>query len=73
MLRSYAELRDDCRREFVLNYFGEPYEGPCGRCDNCEAGRVAEHVPDQQPFEVGSRVAHARRCGGVATATTTGA
>ncbi len=73
MLRSYAELRDDCRREFVLNYFGEPYEGPCGRCDNCEAGRVAELVPDQQPFEVGSRVAHARWGRAWSTATTTGA
>jgi ATP-dependent DNA helicase RecQ len=24
-----------CRREALLRYFGEAYEGPCGRCDNC--------------------------------------
>ena len=24
-----------CRREVLLGYFGEPFEGPCGRCDNC--------------------------------------
>ncbi len=24
-----------CRREVLLGYFGEPYAGPCGRCDNC--------------------------------------
>ena len=40
MIRSYAELRDGCRRETILNYFGEHYPAPCGRCDNCEAGRV---------------------------------
>ena len=65
MLRSYAELRDDCRRESLLNYFGEPYQGPCGRCDNCEAGRVGEHAREQQPFEVGSRVVHAHWGGGI--------
>jgi ATP-dependent DNA helicase RecQ len=30
---------------------------PCGRCDNCEAGRT-EAAPDDVPFAVGSRVAH---------------
>jgi ATP-dependent DNA helicase RecQ len=24
-----------CRREALLRYFGESFEGPCGRCDNC--------------------------------------
>ncbi|GIX35168.1 MAG: ATP-dependent DNA helicase RecQ [Lysobacteraceae bacterium] len=24
-----------CRRELLLGAFGEPFAGPCGRCDNC--------------------------------------
>ncbi len=24
-----------CRREMLLGYFGQRYEGPCGNCDNC--------------------------------------
>ena len=24
-----------CRRQVVLNYFGETYQGPCDNCDNC--------------------------------------
>jgi ATP-dependent DNA helicase RecQ len=24
-----------CRREVLLGYFGEPFSGPCGQCDNC--------------------------------------
>ena len=56
MMRAYAET-DDCRRAFILSYFGEPFEPPCGRCDNCEAGRV--HAPPADvPFPVGARVAH---------------
>jgi ATP-dependent DNA helicase RecQ len=58
MMRSYAEA-DGCRREFVLSYFGEPYEGPCGNCDNCLSGRSdSAERPAEVPFAVGSRVAH---------------
>jgi len=56
MMRAYAE-HDRCRREFVLSYFGEPYEGPCGHCDNCEAGRGAAE-DGAEPFVRGARVEH---------------
>ena len=57
-MRAYAET-DTCRRGFILSYFGEPVDGPCGHCDNCEAGRAAEAAPpDDVPFPVGARVAH---------------
>jgi len=56
MMRAYAET-DDCRRAFLLSYFGEPFEPPCGHCDNCEAGRIPG-VPQDLPFPVGARVAH---------------
>ena len=58
MLRAYAETRD-CRREFLLNYFGEPFDGPCGNCDNCLAGRVASEEGARGPFPEGTRVRHA--------------
>jgi ATP-dependent DNA helicase RecQ len=38
-MKAYAEHRG-CRREFLLRYFGDRYEGPCGNCDNCEAAGV---------------------------------
>jgi ATP-dependent DNA helicase RecQ len=38
MIRRYAEARS-CRRRFLLTYFGDEYDGECGRCDNCEGGR----------------------------------
>lgn len=33
-LLAYAEATR-CRRELLLGAFGESYQGPCGRCDNC--------------------------------------
>jgi ATP-dependent DNA helicase RecQ len=56
MMRAYAEA-DGCRRALVLAYFGEPFEPPCGNCDNCSAGR-ADDVPSEQPFAVGERLVH---------------
>jgi len=59
MIRAFAEDTDSCRREFVLSYFGEPFDGvPCGRCDNCRAGRVAAPDTASEPFAPGVRVAH---------------
>ncbi len=57
MIRGYAELRD-CRRAYLLNYFGEPFEAPCGHCDNCERGVAAE--AGAEPFPLGARVRHER-------------
>ena len=33
----YAETAA-CRRQILLNYFGESFTGPCGACDNCRTG-----------------------------------
>ncbi|HEY4570399.1 MAG TPA: RecQ family ATP-dependent DNA helicase [Kribbella sp.] len=56
MMATYAEY-GGCRREWLLSYFGEQYDGPCGNCDNDLAGRTAA-PPEEQPFPVGSRVTH---------------
>ncbi|HEV2066103.1 MAG TPA: ATP-dependent DNA helicase RecQ [Thermomicrobiales bacterium] len=40
MMRQYAEL-GDCRRNFLLNYFGEFRTEPCGNCDVCQAGQAS--------------------------------
>jgi ATP-dependent DNA helicase RecQ len=58
MIRAFAET-DGCRREFVLSYFGEPFDAiPCGRCDNCRAGKVKPPDASHDPFALGARVAH---------------
>ncbi|GAA2126758.1 RecQ family ATP-dependent DNA helicase [Actinomadura napierensis] len=56
MMRRYCELTD-CRRRFLLRYFGERYDKRCGQCDNCEAGR-AEARADNRTFPTGAQVEH---------------
>lgn len=55
MMRTYAETKD-CRRQFLLNYFGEDYPDPCGHCDTCEAGTVVAN--DHVLFPLNTRVRH---------------
>jgi ATP-dependent DNA helicase RecQ len=46
-MRAYAET-SSCRREFLLRYLGDEFQGPCGSCDNCEC---AAGVPAADPSE----------------------
>ncbi|WUH89313.1 RecQ family ATP-dependent DNA helicase [Streptomyces sp. NBC_00433] len=43
MMRGYAETAD-CRRRFLLGYFGETVPESCGSCDNCRGGQPG--LPD---------------------------
>jgi ATP-dependent DNA helicase RecQ len=49
MARAYAETTG-CRRHFLLGYFGEAFEAPCGNCDTCEdeAARAGGDASDAQ-------------------------
>ena len=71
LMKDYAETTD-CRRWTVLNYFGEPADGPCGHCDNCDAGVAktthaarAKRVDAAHPFPLRSRVRHGKYGDGV--------
>jgi ATP-dependent DNA helicase RecQ len=68
LMKDYAESRD-CRRRYILNYFGETAAEPCGHCDNCEAGVVekveAEAEVADVPFSIKSRVSHKKYGEGV--------
>ncbi|MBJ6648053.1 RecQ family ATP-dependent DNA helicase [Streptomyces sp. BSE7-9] len=70
MMRGYAET-PSCRRQYLLGYFGEQFDAPCGRCDVCErladepgavdAGRADASPPagEAGPYEPNERVQHA--------------
>jgi ATP-dependent DNA helicase RecQ len=62
MMGAFADATT-CRREFVLTYFGERFQPPCGNCDNCDAGLV--RAVAEGPFPAGSRVVHAKWGGGL--------
>ncbi|HEX2316406.1 MAG TPA: RecQ family ATP-dependent DNA helicase [Thermomonospora sp.] len=58
MMRAYAE-HTGCRRRFLLEYFGEPYEQACGYCDNDRDGTEPEEDPGDGPFPLHAKVVHA--------------
>jgi ATP-dependent DNA helicase RecQ len=58
MMRGYAETRT-CRRTYLLGYFGEEFEPPCGACDNCRNGSTTTEPGGERPFAVNSQVEHA--------------
>jgi ATP-dependent DNA helicase RecQ len=64
MMRAYAETRQ-CRRQFLLGYFGEELPDPCGSCDICRAGMPVTSATHAAPlFAVQSRVRHPEFGGG---------
>jgi ATP-dependent DNA helicase RecQ len=67
MMRGYAETTE-CRRQFLLGYFGQQLDQPCGNCDNCSAGTAQEHpgpADHDTPFPVETPVVHAEWGNGV--------
>jgi ATP-dependent DNA helicase RecQ len=67
MMRGYAETTE-CRRQFLLGYFGEQLDEPCGNCDNCSAGTAQEHPgadDHDTPFPVETPVEHSEWGAGV--------
>jgi ATP-dependent DNA helicase RecQ len=62
MMRQYTET-GQCRRQFLLGYFGEELEKPCGNCDTCSRGTAepdpaSRADPAGQPFPLESAVNH---------------
>jgi ATP-dependent DNA helicase RecQ len=61
MVRGYAE-HETCRRAFLLGYFGEAFDPPCGNCDNDDAGHGVRadggDAAAEGPFRTGERVQH---------------
>jgi ATP-dependent DNA helicase RecQ len=66
MMQAYAET-SECRRKYLLNYFGEHFNAPCLACDNCRcSAKTPAHTSDDndlcasRPFPEKSFVVHQR-------------
>ena len=60
MMRGYAETTE-CRRQYLLGYFSEQREEPCGNCDTCSAGTSHEQPAGgdaDSPFPPETAVEH---------------
>jgi ATP-dependent DNA helicase RecQ len=57
MIRGYAETTG-CRRQYLLGYFGERLDRPCGNCDTCEAGAAERQPSGEGAFPVNTVVRH---------------
>src|SRR4051812_39593079 len=63
MMRGYAETTE-CRRQFLLGYFGEQLDEPCGNCDSdtctgtAEERAAAAEARAHTPFPVEMPVEH---------------
>jgi ATP-dependent DNA helicase RecQ len=65
MMRGYADTQG-CRRQYLLSYFGEYLDQPCGHCDTCAAGTAQEAAPpEDSPYPLLSSVRHAEWGDGV--------
>ncbi len=68
MMRGYAETTG-CRRQFLLGYFGEQLEQPCGTCDTCIAGTAEALSAGDGAFAVNSVVEHGEWGRGIVMST----
>jgi ATP-dependent DNA helicase RecQ len=57
LVRGYAETTG-CRRQFLLGYFGEAFDPPCGGCDVCASGDVAVETAGDHAWKPNDRVTH---------------
>ena len=70
MRKKYAETTD-CRRQFLLGYFGEQLDEPCGNCDSdtctgtAEQRAAAAEARAHTPFPVETPVEHTEWGNGV--------
>jgi ATP-dependent DNA helicase RecQ len=57
-MAAMAELvtRDGCQTNYLLAYFGEPHDVPCGHCTWCQTARATVFPPLPPPHPIEARV-----------------